>query len=311
MNDLFTGSFKKYTDQNRQVDKDDVEAGREFVKLDKFFEDVEYVRSEIKNVEMLYQKLHEANEENKTADNTKTMKVIGARMDSDVQQVLKLVKFIKGKLEALERSNAASRNIPGCGPGSSVDRARTLVVSALGKKLKDMMDEFQNFRIKMQAEYKETVDRRYFTITGQNADEETIEKLISSGNSESLLQKAIQDQGRGEISETISEIQERHDAVKEIEKKLMELHEIFLDMGALVEDQNYQINGIERHVAQANSFVRNVSKEVQEAKQIQKTKRQWICIAMFAVLVGIVIIMPLFPMLVRNITNTKLMLMRI
>ncbi|KAJ0083136.1 hypothetical protein Patl1_10866 [Pistacia atlantica] len=134
MNDLFSDSFKKYTDQNQQVDEDDVEAGRENDTLDKFFEDVENVKSEIKNVEMLYQKLHEANEENKTAHNTKTVKVTGARMDSDVQQVLKLVKFIKGKLKALKRSNAASQKIPGCGPGSSVDRTRTSVVSGLRKK---------------------------------------------------------------------------------------------------------------------------------------------------------------------------------
>ncbi|KAJ0083137.1 hypothetical protein Patl1_10865 [Pistacia atlantica] len=163
----------------------------------------------------------------------------------------------------------------------------------------------------MQSEYKETIERRYFTITGQNPDEETIEELMSSGNSKSLLQKAIKDQGRGEISETISVIQERHDGVKVMEKNLMELHEIFLDMGALVEDQNHQIKDIKRHVTQANSFVRNVSKEVQGAKQIQKTTRQWTCIGFFAVLVGIVIIMPLFPMLLRNFTNSTLMFMRI
>ncbi|KAL3576920.1 hypothetical protein D5086_022203 [Populus alba] len=225
MNDLFSSSFKKYTDLKQQAQMDDMEAGKEGMNLDRFFEDVENIKEDMKTVERLYRSLQEANEESKTVHNAKTMKNLRSRMDMDVEQVLKRVKIIKGKLEALDRSNAAHRNIPGCGPGSSTDRTRTSVVSGLGKKLKDLMDNFQDLRARMAAEYKETVERRYFTITGERASDETIENLISSGESESFMQKAIQEQGRGQILDTISEIQERHDAVKEIEKNLIELHQ--------------------------------------------------------------------------------------
>jgi len=56
-------------------------------------------------------------------------------------------KAIKGKLEELDRSNATSRKVPGCGPGSSTDRTRTSVVAGLGKKLKDLMDDFQVYMV--------------------------------------------------------------------------------------------------------------------------------------------------------------------
>ncbi|KAJ6333613.1 hypothetical protein OIU76_026126 [Salix suchowensis] len=217
-------------------------------------------------------------------------------MDTDVEQVLKRVKIIKGKLEALDRSNAAHRNIPGCGPGSSTDRTRTSVVSGLGKKLKDLMDNFQDLRARMSAEYKETVERRYFTITGERASDETIENLISSGESESFMQKAIQEQGRGQILDTISEIQERHDAVKEIEKNLIELHQVFLDMAALVEAQGHQLNDIESHVAHASSFVRRGTDQLQEAREYQKSSRKWTCIAVIAGAVLIaVLLLPILP----------------
>ncbi|XVE51254.1 hypothetical protein DITRI_Ditri02bG0025200 [Diplodiscus trichospermus] len=299
MNDLISSSFKKYTDLKQQAYMDDMEAGNESVNLDKFFEEVENVKEDMKCVERLYKTLQEANEESKTVHNAKTMKQLRARMDTDVEQVLKRVKIIKGKLEALERSNAASRNIPGCGPGSSADRTRTSVVSGLGKKLKDLMDDFQGLRSRMQAEYKETVERRYFTITGQNADEETIENLISSGESESFLQRAIQEQGRGQIMDTISEIQERHDAVKEIEKNLIELHQIFLDMAALVEAQGHQLNDIESHVAHASSFVRRGTEQLQEAREYQMESRKWTCIAIVAGAVLIVLLLlPLLPTII-------------
>ncbi|XP_012448498.1 syntaxin-124 [Gossypium raimondii] len=307
MNDLISSSFRKYTDLKQQAYMDDIEAGNETVNLDTFFEDVENVKEDMKGVEKLYKALQEANEECKTVHNAKTMKQLRSRMDSDVEQVLKRVKVIKGKLEALEKSNAASRNAPGCGPGSSSDRTRTSVVSGLGKKLKVMMDEFQSLRARMQSEYKETVERRYFTITGEKPDEDTIENLISSGESESFLQRAIQEQGRGRIMDTISEIQERHDAVKEIEKNLIELHQIFLDMAALVEAQGQQLNDIESHVAHASSFVRRGTEQLEEAREHQKASRKWTCIAIIAAIILIlVILLPLLPTIITLIKTKKI-----
>ncbi|KAL2900960.1 hypothetical protein RDABS01_026042 [Bienertia sinuspersici] len=82
------------------------------------------------------------------------------------------------------------------------------------------MEEFRELRAKVNEEYKETIQRRYFTVTGENPDEKTLDLLISTGESETFLQKAIQQQGRGQILDTIAEIQERHDAVKDIERNL-------------------------------------------------------------------------------------------
>ncbi|KAL9236635.1 hypothetical protein vseg_011279 [Gypsophila vaccaria] len=298
MNDLFSSSFKKYSDLKQGFN--DIEAGgAEGMNLDGFFEDVEKVKEDMKEVEKFYKRLQDLNEESKVAHNAKTMKDLRARMDSDVSLVLKKVKVIKGKLEALEKSNASSRNVPGCGPGSSTDRTRIGVVSGLGKKLKDMMDEFQGLRAKMQAEYKETMERRYFTITGEKADETMIENLIASGESENFLQKAIQDQGRGQIMDTISELQERHDSVKEIERNLIELHQVFLDMAALVEAQGQQLNNIESHVAHASSFVRRGTEQLVEAREYQKSSRKWYCVAILAFIVLICVL--LFPLLINVI----------
>ncbi|ONK76582.1 uncharacterized protein A4U43_C03F29810 [Asparagus officinalis] len=303
MNDLFsTTSFKRYTDLNEQVKLDDMEtgtaaSGQETVNLEKFFEDVEGVKDDLKHLEQLHQRLQGLNEETKLAHSATVVKELRSRMDKDVEQVLRKAKMVKGKLEALEKSNAASRAVPGCGPGSSADRTRTSVVGGLGKKLKDLMDGFQGLRARMAEEYKETVGRRYFTVTGKQADDDTIESMISSGESENFLQKAIEEQGRGQVLDTIMEIQERHDAVKEIEKSLMDLHQVFLDMAALVEAQGHQLNDIESHVAHASSFVRKGTVELESAKEYQRSSRKWACIAVLLVLVMIAVL--LVPLLIN------------
>ncbi|KAI3736196.1 hypothetical protein L6452_15734 [Arctium lappa] len=300
MNDLFSQSFKQAQDDER-----DLEAGGggggDSADLDKFFEDVENVKEDMAGIEKLYKKLQAENEECKTASNANAMKQLRAKMDADVSQVLKRVRVIKGKIEALDKANIAHRKLPGCGPGSSADRTRTSVVSGLGKKLKSMMDDFQSLRARMNEEYKETVARRYFTITGEKANDELIENLISNGESEDFMQKAIQDQGRGQIMDTISEIQERHDSVKEIEKNLIELHQIFLDMAALVEAQGQQLNDIESHVSHASSFVHRGTEQLAEARELQKNSRKYTVIAIFLVIILLIVLTyPIwFPMLVR------------
>ncbi|PKA50941.1 Syntaxin-124 [Apostasia shenzhenica] len=308
MNDLFsTNSFKKYTDLKHQVQMDNIELGgpgattsSDGSNLDKFFRDVESVKEDMKGLEQLYRRLQDLNEETKTAHSAKMMKNLRSRMDTDIEQVLRRAKVVKQKLEALDKSNASHRKLPGCGPGSSADRTRTGVVAGLGKKLKDLMDDFQGLRGRIAAEYKETVGRRYYTVTGERPDEETIETLILTGESESFLQKAIREQGRGQIMDAISEIQERHDAVKEIEKSLMDLHQVFLDMAALVEAQGQQLNDIESHVAHASSFVKRGAVELEVAKEYQRSSRKWYCIAfLLGTVLIVVLLMPILTTVIR------------
>ena len=132
MNDLISSSFKRYTDLNHQVQLDDIEsqnASLDSGNLDEFFGYVESVKEDMKAVDEIHKRLQDANEESKTVHDSKAVKKLRARMDSSVTEVLKRVKMIKTKLVALEKSNAAQRKVPGCGPGSSADRTRTSVVS--------------------------------------------------------------------------------------------------------------------------------------------------------------------------------------
>ncbi|XP_076916868.1 syntaxin-121-like [Bidens hawaiensis] len=258
--------------------------------LDEFFLDVEVVKEELKGLELLHEQLQSSNEHSKTLHKANAIKNLKTKMDNDVVLSLNKAKVIKTRLEALDRSNAASRSLPNCGPGSSTDRTRTSVVNGLRKQLQGSMKSFNELRQKMAAEHRETVQRRYYTVTGEHPDEATVDKLISTGESENFLQKAIQEQGRGQVMETLLEIQERHDAVTVIERNLKELHQVFMDMAVLVEHQGEQLDNIESHVNRANSYVTRGAQQLNEARKKQKNTRKWTCFGILLLLIIIAIV---------------------
>ncbi|TYI43291.1 hypothetical protein ES332_A01G158300v1 [Gossypium tomentosum] len=298
MNDLFSGSFSRSRSSEFSPDHHVIQmtpqpsstAGDGVDHLHKFFKDVDSIDGELKELEKLNGDLSSSHEQSKTLHNAKAVKELRAKMDSDLNMALQKAKLIKARLEALDRSSDTIRNMPGCGPGSSSDRTRTSVVNGLRKKLKDSMESFNSLREKISSEYRETVERRYFTVTGENPDVQTLDLLISTGESETFMQKAIQEQGRGRVLDTINEIQERHDAVKDLEKNLKELHQVFMDMAVLVQSQGEELDDIERQVNRANSYVRDGATRLQTARNYQKNTRKWTCYVIILLLVIILII---------------------
>lgn len=258
--------------------------------LQDFFKKVQDIDKQYEKLDKLLRKLQDAHEESKAVTKAPSMKTIKQRMEKDVDEVGKISRFIKSKIEELDRENLANRQKPGCGKGTGVDRSRTATTLALKKKFKDKMAKFQTLRETMHQEYRDVVERRVFTVTGQRADEETVERLIETGDSEQIFQRAIQEQGRGRIMDTMSEIHERHEAVRDLEKKLLDLQQVFLDMAVLVDAQGEMLDNIESQVSSAVDHVQSGNTALQKAKKLQKNSRKWMCISIIILLIIVAII---------------------
>ncbi|KAM0912845.1 hypothetical protein ACQ4PT_012536 [Festuca glaucescens] len=148
-------------------------------------------------------------------------------------------------------------------------------IEMLLEKMSNMVRKLQNLRQTIQQEYREVVERRIFTVTGSKPSDEVIDNLIETGSSEQIFEKAIQGIGRGQILATVDEIQERHDVVMNIEKKLIELQQV----------QN------------AVNHVQTGTEALRSAKSMQKKSRKCMMIAIILLLViaGIIVLSVLKP----------------
>ncbi|KAH0863428.1 LOW QUALITY PROTEIN: hypothetical protein HID58_080639 [Brassica napus] len=77
----------------------------------------------------------------------------------------------------------------------------------------------------------------------------TIVELFETGNTEQIFQKAIQEQGRGHVMDTLWR-KSKNVMMLDLEKKLLDLQQIFLDMAVLVDTQGEMLDNIESHVSE-------------------------------------------------------------
>ncbi|KAL8166565.1 hypothetical protein V2J09_008064 [Rumex salicifolius] len=273
-----TKSFLSYVDLRKAAQKDiDLEMGAAGdgapttdPNMEIFLEEAEKVKSEMVSIKDTLLRLEVSYEESKSIHKPDALKAFRARMNSDIVAVLKKARAIKSRLTEMDRVNAENRRLS-VKLGEPIDRTRTSVTNGLRIKLKELMMDFQELRQKMMSEYKETIGRCLYTVTGEYPEEEAVEKIISSGMGEGdILSNAIQEHGQGKVLETVVEIQGRYDAAKEIEQSLLELHQVFLDMSVMVEAQGEQMDNIEHHVMNAAHYVKDGTKELKTAKDYQK-----------------------------------------
>ncbi|XP_027162040.1 syntaxin-112-like [Coffea eugenioides] len=271
MNDLMTRSFLSYVELKKQAMKDleaepDIEMGQlnpvDEKNLSQFFEEVGAIKADMEEITNLLLDLKDLNEDTKSIHSAKILRGVRDRINSDMVTILRKAKIIKGRLELLDTSNAENRGVSDAyKAGSPVERTRVSVTNGLRMKLRDLMNEFQGLRERIVADHREGLKRRYYSATGEEPSEELLEKMITGNAKERVFE------GKADL---LLENQERHEALKEIQKSLTELHQVFLDMAVMIDNQGDQINNIEQNVANAKSFITGGAKDLNRAKKLKK-----------------------------------------
>ncbi|KAL8467926.1 hypothetical protein ACS0TY_031247 [Phlomoides rotata] len=239
--ETFDGSFKIFMEPEynnpgtRPSDMSRRGLGDDPCTLEMFSTEIDIVKEDLLNLEKLYARMQESNDEIRTAMTAATVREIRTRIVMDLDHIFKLAKQINKKYDGLVRANAAQRKAAGSGPGSSDDQFRASLISQLVESLQSLMRRFQSLRTQMETEHRQQIEAKYLAITKEKATAEAIDNLISSEVSpESPLHQAMLEFGRAAVMDAVAEIQERRDTMKEARRNLMALHQIFLGIATPV-----------------------------------------------------------------------------
>ncbi|KAK3117649.1 hypothetical protein LTR53_000777 [Teratosphaeriaceae sp. CCFEE 6253] len=168
-------------------------------------------------------------------------------------------------------------------------------VDALDRRIRKAINAYQQTESAFRKEVQEQ-QRRQYLIVKPDASEEELQEASEGGADVQIFQQALLNSDRrGQSQSTLRNVQQRHDAIQQIERTLMELAELFQDLDRLVVEQEPMVEQIQNKTEETYTHVEagnvHMGKAVTSARAARKKK--WICLGICVAIILIIIIIVL------------------
>lgn len=173
-----------------------------------------------------------------------------------------------GRLQALgKRSQQLAESEP---PGSAVCRIATTQHAALMQAFHAVMDDYNRAEDVQRDKCRGRLQRQA-SIIGANISDVELDGLVDMGGQGwAELSQSLQMEGGRTCRTALCEIKGRHKELVELEARMKEVHELFLHMAILVEDQGAMVNNIEANVCGTQEYVEKVNDHIKTALQYKR-----------------------------------------
>ncbi|XP_063084235.1 syntaxin-3 isoform X4 [Cavia porcellus] len=247
--------------------------------MDEFFSEIEETRL---NIDKISEHVEEAK---KLYSIILSAPIPEPKTKDDLEQLTSEIKKrannVRNKLKSMER------HIEEDEVRSSADlRIRKSQHSVLSRKFVEVMTKYNEAQVDFRERSKGRIQRQ-LEITGKKTTDEELEEMLESGNPAIFTSGIIDSQ----ISkQALSEIEGRHKDIVRLESSIKELHDMFMDIAMLVENQGAMIDRIENNMDQSVGFVERAVADTKKAVKYQsEARRKKIMIMICCVILAIIL----------------------
>ncbi|KAI8915552.1 t-SNARE [Gorgonomyces haynaldii] len=272
----------------RDKKKNEAQTGEE---MNTFFEELAGLREQIAQVKTGVEdikSIHDRALNNVISEQQNAQ--IAKELDAAMDRVNRQTNSIRNKLKEMDGQN---KQLQKKDPNGNDTKIRISQHGVLTKNFLDVMMEYKRIQELYQDKYKDRMQRQAL-IVKPNATPEEIERM-TDGEKGQMFAKQIMNTGqRNEAKKALEDIQNRHRDVLRIEKSILELQQLFMDMAVLVAAQGEMIDSIAVHVNEAVNDTDAGVKALQQATTYQKKSRKKMCIIIF-IIVAIIAVLIAVP----------------
>ncbi|KAM9665588.1 syntaxin-11 isoform 2-T4 [Trichechus inunguis] len=194
------------------------------------------------------------------------------RLSSIKRDTNSIAKDIKARGEAIHRKLLTMKKL--CeeaeaqhGAHSAVGRISRAHYNALTRAFQDAMHEYNQAEMKQCANCKIRIQRQ-LEIMGKDVSGDQIEDMFEQGKWDVFSENLLADVKGARAA--LNEIENRHRELLRLESRIRDLHELFLHMARLVEEQAETLNVIEFNVLETCDYVGQAKAHVRKAVQYKK-----------------------------------------
>ncbi|KAL5462751.1 hypothetical protein PMIN06_001444 [Paraphaeosphaeria minitans] len=165
-------------------------------------------------------------------------------------------------------------------------------VGKVDRRLKAVMNRYQNVEKKFRQDQQEAIKRQY-RIVNPNATEEELQEVAADSSNDGVFAQALMSSNRqGQANSTLRNVRERHEAIQKIEQQMVELAQLFTDLDQIVMQQEPLVENIEakgeeihQNVVQANTEIGGAIEKARSAR-----RKKWWCLLICVIIVIIIAI---------------------
>ncbi|KAI9025528.1 t-SNARE [Hyaloraphidium curvatum] len=287
-----TKSTKPWFGFNIMGDKseDDLEAGTAqpgaSTDMAKLFEDIATARDglatlkrAIDSVDPLHSRTLNATSESEIDELSTEMENLMNRISVTANQVRLILKKIDSETKAAAKVEKDSTN----------QRVRQTQQAAITKKFLEYMTQYKEVEEKYQDKYKNRL-RKEVLVVRPNATEEEVAEALQQGTASIFAQQTLKGSRQTDDARmALHSIQARHNDILRIEKTVIELQQLFMDMAVLVAAQDDAIIEIGQNVQKTVEYTEKGVDELRKARKKQKKSRKMMCLVVLCLIVVLVI----------------------
>uniref|UniRef100_A0A8C3G162 Syntaxin 11b, tandem duplicate 2 n=1 Tax=Cyclopterus lumpus TaxID=8103 RepID=A0A8C3G162_CYCLU len=183
---------------------------------------------------------------------------IGADIKARAEDVLARLREMDGTAHKLEEEH---------GPNSAITRIARTQYACLSNNFRDTMFDYNAAEMSHRENCKAQIQRQ-MEIVGREVTGEEVEEMIEKGQF-NIFNDNIMAEGKTARS-ALSQIEKRHQELVDLESRINGIHEIFLDVAMLVEEQGPMLTTIQTNVQKTDEGIQEALVKLGRAKRHDK-----------------------------------------
>jgi len=252
--------------------------------IDGFFKQIDDIRE---NINSINQKVEETKKKYQTisaATSTDEEDRVKAELDEQQADIKKYANKVRSRLKQIqtqiEQEEQAQRQqaedeqmLPNTADEKTTEiRMKKTQHSAMSRKFINVMSRYGQAQNEFRDACKEKM-RRQIEIMGENVDDAKLEDMLSSGETAPLFAGGIV-MDTQKSKQVLDDIQSRKNDILALEKSIKELHDLFVDMAMLVQEQGEMIDRVEYNIEHSVEFVSRAVADTKKAVAFQSAARK-------------------------------------
>ena len=262
--------------------------------MEEFSRQIASAQAIIKFIDFKNDELLQAKQEVENATSNEQQTEISTRINKISNDITSRQTEMKTLIEALDKMVTDTKETE-TDKNSTDIRIKQNLFGSTTKRYQKVCLRFQTLESEIKTIMQTKIIRSAEIALGRKLeDNERIEVLNEPSTVQTLYENKLKGTAHVKLQNAVSDLEDRHRDIKNLERSILAVHNLVIELSKLVQLQGEMIDNIETNIKSAKNYVQSAEKNIVQAKKNMQSARKKKCIILIIVviIVAIAVIIP-------------------